>query len=504
MVLSVQHIVGIVLAFVLITAVGIYSGRKVKSADDFSISSRKAASPLVAGTLMGTMVGTASTIGTAQLAFRFGFCAWWWTLGAGIGFAILAMGFTRPLYESSVETLPQYLVKTYGSSIGPIASIFTSFGMYFNVIAGALAFAALLNSSLHIGPMAAASLGLILVLAYVVFGGVWATGMAGIVKLFLLYVSMIACAVTAYVKVGGASGLSAQLPSFPWFSLFGRGFSTDFAAGFSMLLGVLSTQTYFQAIGSGRSFEESRKGAWISAIMTPPVGLGGIMVGLYMRTAFPKTPSSEVLPIFILKFLPPVLAGIVLATILIAVVGSTAGLVLGISTMFTKDIYRRYFRPRAESSEVLLIQRLAIFLACVIPLLFVGGNGESLIIGWSFMSQGLRGCTVFFPLLGAMFFSRRVAAPKAGVAAALLGPVTRSCLASSSPKGIDGLYPAFWRVCWPWFLSVYSREKEMLRRKSLPPQPSITEMFARQDRAERARREPQSKAIVGQNSGHKH
>jgi SSS family solute:Na+ symporter len=440
MVLSAQHIAGIVFAVLLVTTVGLYAGRKVKSAEDFSTSRRKASSPLVAGTLMGTMVGTASTIGTAQLAFRFGFCAWWWTLGAGIGFAILALGFARPLYESSVETLPQYLIKTYGSGIGPIASIFTSIGIYFNVIAGALAFAALFNSALHIGPMAAAALGLVLVLAYVALGGVWATGMAGVVKLFLLYVSMIACGVTAYLKVGGASGLSAQLPSFPWFSLFGRGFGTDFAAGFSMLLGVLSTQTYFQAIGSGRSFEAARTGAWISAIMTPPVGLGGIMVGLYMRTAFPKTPSSEVLPIFILKFLPPVLAGIVLATLLIAIVGSTAGLILGISTMFTKDIYRRYFRPQAQSKEALLVQRLAILIACAIPLLFVSGNAESLIIGWSFMSQGLRGCTVLFPLLGAMFFPRWLSS-KAGVMAALLGPLANFVWHLVFPKGMDPLYP---------------------------------------------------------------
>jgi SSS family solute:Na+ symporter len=440
MALSFQHVIGIVFTFVLVTSVGLYAGRKVKSAEDFSTSRRKATAPLVAGTMMGTMVGTASTMGASQLAFRFGFCAWWWTLGAGIGFAILAMGFTRPLYESSVETLPQYLAKTYGGGISPIASVFTSFGIYFNVIAGALAFAALFDSALHVGSMVAASLGLILVVAYVALGGVWATGMAGIVKLILLYVSMAVCGVTAYVKVGGISGLSAQLPSYPWFSLFGRGYGTDFAAGFSMLIGVLSTQTYFQAIGSGRSFEEARKGAWISALLTPPVGLGGVMVGLYMRAAFPKTPSSEVLPIFILKFLPPVLAGIVLATVLIAVVGSTAGLVLGISTMFTKDIYRRYVRPQSQSRESLLVQRLAILVLCAIPLLFVKGRAESLIIGWSFMSQGLRGCTVLFPLLGAMFLPRWVT-PKAGIAAALLGPLTNFGWHIVSPKGIDPLYP---------------------------------------------------------------
>jgi SSS family solute:Na+ symporter len=44
----------------------------VKNAADFSGKSRTAGTALVAGTIMGTLVGGASTIGTAQLAFTSG------------------------------------------------------------------------------------------------------------------------------------------------------------------------------------------------------------------------------------------------------------------------------------------------------------------------------------------------------------------------------------------------------------------------------------------------
>jgi SSS family solute:Na+ symporter len=440
MLLSTAHIIGVILALLAMTAVGLYAGRKVKSAEDFSTSRRQASSALVAGTMMGTMVSGASTIGTAQLAFRFGFSAWWWTLGAGLGFAILGLGFARRLYESSLETVPQYLVSTYGSRIGPIASVFTSLGIYFNFIANVLAFVALFTSILHMIPLGAAGICVLLVLVYVLFGGVWGTGLAGVAKLILVSASMVSCGVIALVKIGGISGLTSSFPSFPWFSLFGRGFSVDFAAGFSMLLGVLSTQTYFQAIVSGRSLKDARKGALISAFMTPPVGLCAIMVGLYMKAVFPKTPSSEVLSVFVLKFLPPVAAGIALATLLITIIGGLAGLALGISTMFTKDIYKRYFRPNADGREALRAQRLAILVVCLISLLFVNDNIGSLILGWSFMSMGLRGCTILFPLLGAMFFSRYVT-PAAGIAAALLGPLTDFLWRIFFPKGLDPLYP---------------------------------------------------------------
>lgn len=76
-----MYYTGAVVVLALITAVGLYSGRQVKSAEDFAIGGRKAGTGIVAGSIIGTLVGGASTIGTAQLAFTNGFSAWWFTLG---------------------------------------------------------------------------------------------------------------------------------------------------------------------------------------------------------------------------------------------------------------------------------------------------------------------------------------------------------------------------------------------------------------------------------------
>ncbi len=438
--LSAEHIGGILATLALVSAVGLYAGSKVKSAADFSTGGRSVSAPIVAGTIMGTLVGGASTIGTAQLAFQYGFAAWWFTLGAGIACAMLGIGMVRPMWESKVETLPQYLVKTYGTAMGPISSIFTSIGMFFSMIAQVLSFCALVTTIYPMNPTLAAAVGIFLVLAYVLFGGVWGTGLTGIVKLLLLYVAMMSCGIVAYQLSGGIIGLKASFPSFPWFSMFGRGVTTDIAAGFSLVVGVLSTQIYFQALLSASSTRDARKSAFISALLIPPIGIGGILVGLFMRANFPLTVSSEVLPLFVLKFLPPVLAGVVLATLLISVVGTWAGVTLGISTMLTKDLYQRFLRPQAGSREALLVQRFVIVGLCLTALVFVGGNAGSLILSWSFMAMGLRGCTVLFPLLGAMFFPTRVT-PLAGIASALLGPAVNVVWKLLFPSGLDPLYP---------------------------------------------------------------
>lgn len=440
MILTVGHIIGIVSTFGLLTLVGIYAGRKVKSSTDFSTSGRKAGWGVVSGTLMGTLIGGSSTIGTAQLAFEFGFSAWWFTLGAGIAFVILALGMVRPWYQSSVETLPQYLVKTYGSSVGPISTVFTSAGILINTVGNILSFVAVMGVMFHVGPVTALILGILFVLSYVVFGGVWGAGLIGILKMGLLSITMLTCGVIAYILMDGIAGMTAAFPAYPWFSLFGRGVGKDVAAGFSLFVGLFSTQIYFQAIISGKSVAESRKGVLVAAIITPLVGLGAILVGLFMRANFPGTPSSEVLPTFILNYLPPVLAGIALATLLVTPIASWAGQTFGISTMFTRDIYQKYVRPQATEKERLLVQRILIIIICVIPAVIANGNFGSLILGWGFLSMGLRGCTVMAPLLGAMFFSRLVT-PAAGVAAILLGPLANVMWYLAYPKGMDPLYP---------------------------------------------------------------
>jgi len=440
MLLQYSYLVGIGLVFLSITVAGVYAAGKVKSAEDFCVGGRQATAALVAGSLMGTMVGGASTIGTAQVAFRFGLSAWWWCLGAGIGFAVLASGLGRRLYQTGLSTVPQLLGRSYGHQISPIVAVFTSLGIFFSFIGNSLAFVALCSSTLHMRPMTSAVLGTVLMLVYVMFGGVWGTGLGGVLKVVLVYVSLACCGVVAWAKVGGISGLRGTFPSYPWFSLFGRGYAVDGAAGFSMLLGVLSTQSYFQAVASAENLKAARRGSLISAVLTPLVGLGAVLVGLCMRAQFPATPSSEAMPAFALKFLPPMLAGVVLATLLVAIVGCSAGLALGISTMFTVDIYKQHLRPKAGEREILTMQRVSLLLTSLVPLWFANGNNKALILDWSFLSMGLRGCTVLFPLLGALYFPKYVTRT-AGMAAACLGPLTTFLWHVMLPKGIDPLYP---------------------------------------------------------------
>ncbi len=195
-----MFVVGIILVFLLMSAVSLLSSRRVSNASDFDSASGKASSPVVAGAIIGTLVGGSSTVGTAQLAYHYVLSAWWFTLGGGI-----------------------------------------------------------------------------------------------------------AC----------------------------------------LILGVLCTQSYAQAVFAGKTDQEARKGALISDCLIPPIGIGGILVGLYMRSYAPQLQSAKLaFSQFIMEHLSPLLAGVVMATLLIIIVGTGAGLSLESAAWYIMMLQRSFCGKR--------------------------------------------------------------------------------------------------------------------------------------------------------------
>jgi len=120
----------------------------------------------VAGSIIGTLVGGSSTIGTAQLAFTYGFSAWWFTLGGGIGCLILALGFAKPLYNSGISTLPQVFSREYDQTSSTVATVLMSIGSFLSIVAQVLAGIALVTSVSYLGPTTATICIILLMLAF--------------------------------------------------------------------------------------------------------------------------------------------------------------------------------------------------------------------------------------------------------------------------------------------------------------------------------------------------
>ena len=419
-------IFGLAATLIVIVGLSIWSGAKNKGGE------AKNSMPVVAGVIIGTLVGGSSTVGTAQLAYNYGLSAWWFTLGGGIACLILALVYAGPLRRSGCPTLVGMIRKEFGPTAGMSASVLNSVGTFINVISqliSATAVIAVIAPDMGIIP--ALVISAVFMALYVVFGGTKGAGMVGIVKTVLLYVAMMACGVMVLNMVGGFSAFADMVHGIGnpaevnFFSLFARGVGTDGGACLSLILGVLTTQTYAQGVLSGKTDRAGKGGALLSAFLIPPIGAGGILVGLYMRAnaaLYPGLTAKTALTTFVTVHVPPLLAGVILGALFVAVVGTGAGLALGIATIVNNDIVKkiahRFDDPKKASalSKVWIVAVLT--LACCLS---TGTLGDT-ILQFAFMSMGLRGAVVFVPLLCALWLPGRID-KKFAVASIIVSPV---------------------------------------------------------------------------------
>ena len=418
-------IAGLCATLIVIVGLSVWSGTRAKSGQKLSM-------PVVAGVIMGTLVGGSSSVGTAQLAFNYGMSAWWFTLGAGIACLILALIYAVPLRRSGCPTLVGMIRKEYGDAAGMWASILSSVGTFINVISQLISATAVIAVVFPQMPLpASVALSAVFMVLYVIFGGTKGTGMVGIVKMFLLYGSTIACGVLVLQMTGGANGfihMTNQIDNpdnINFYSLFARDVGTDLGACFSLILGVLTTQTYAQAVLSARTDKDAVGGALASAFLIPPIGIGGILVGLYMRAnaaMYPGLTAKTALTTFVTTHMAPLPAGIILGALFVAVLGTGAGLALGISTIINNDIVKRLSKRFDEPKKTAALSKLWIVVVLAAAGLLSCGSLGDTILQFAFMSMGLRGAVIFLPLCCGLWLPGRIGR-KYAIASVLISPL---------------------------------------------------------------------------------
>lgn len=441
--ISIYHILGILLSIILIETVGILSSKKVKTADDFSRAGGKAGTWVVCGTIMGTLIGGQSTVGTAQLAFTYGISAWWFTIGAALGCVILAIGYVIPLRRSDCTTLLEVVSKEYGKKTEVLGSVLCSLGMFVSIVAQILSASALLMTLLPIKFYLAAAISCLIMMMYVVFGGLWSAGIGGIVKLILLCISTLAGGIIVLSLTDGYHGLVTAIEDIyaslvethgrvsvegRYNNIFARGAAKDIGSCISVILGVLATQSYAQGIWAAKTDSVARKGALISAVLTIPIGAACVLIGLYMRghyvtaeelntliTLGKSLPegigiienTAQAFPLFISHCMPEFLGGIVLGTLLITIIIGGAGLTLGSSTILVRDVFMKINSKISKSDINLKVSRLTIIGILLISVFVAATFSGSFINDLGFLSMGLRATAVFIPLTLALFSPKR-------------------------------------------------------------------------------------------------
>lgn len=398
---------GLLISVLLIVAAAVYSGTHKQKGQMGSV--------LLGGVILGTIIGGSCTIGTAQLAYLYGACAWWFCLGCAVAVVVLAIFFAIPFRRGQGRTILGIISQEYGDRAGMMASVLSCSGTFISILCQLIAATSVIAVILPDLSVYWALIGsAVFMIIYVVFGGTRGAGFVGMVKLILVYASMILCGVLVLSMTDGLGGFLTMAESLETtnekhlLDLFGRGVSREVGSCIAMIIGITTTQIYAQAVCAAKSDHVARWGTIASAMLIPIIGAMGILVGLYMRANFPDIVAKTALTQFVLTQMPELVSGIILGTLFVTVVGTGAGLALGISTVINNDIVQvigaKWVHAETRDRRIRFLI-VAVLLGAATTCMVLDSD---LILNYAFLSMGLRGTVVFAPLCCALWLKNRI------------------------------------------------------------------------------------------------
>jgi SSS family solute:Na+ symporter len=190
---------------------------------------------------------------------------------------------------------------------------------------------------------------------------------------------------------------------------------------------------------SAKSEKAARRGMLFSGLFTLFSALPAIWIGFFMRKLHPEITPIDALPLFIVNYLPEWFAGVSIGMLIIAAVGSAAGLILGMSTIVSSDVVSR-IAPVLWRKNTLLLNRGVLFAITLVMLFFTYNNSDAIVLDWTILSMCLRGAGVFMPLIMALFCPGAIA-PAYATAAIAGGSLSALLWRIAFPQTLSPLYP---------------------------------------------------------------
>lgn len=115
--------------FVLVTLIGLWSSRKARNSDSFLLAGRGMGTLLCAAAMAGEWIGGTSTIGIAEGGFRYGISSAWYTVANAFGTVILALTLAKLYRRSNSFTVIGFMERYYDVKTRRIAAVVLAFVM---------------------------------------------------------------------------------------------------------------------------------------------------------------------------------------------------------------------------------------------------------------------------------------------------------------------------------------------------------------------------------------
>lgn len=474
--------------FVIVASYGIWIYRRKKSAQtstkDYFLAEGSLTWWAIGASLIASNISAEQFIGMSGEGFFAGIAVAAYEWIAAIALIIIAIWFMPVYLKNKIFTMPQFLKERYNETVAIIMAIFWLF-LYVFVN---------LTSILYLGSVAikglvgqeyfhAIVIGLALFALIITLGGMKVIGYTDVIQVAVLIIGGLVAVWIGLSEVdkvvnhgssaiGGFKTLMSQAPDH-FHMIFDKptanssteyiekyialpGITMYFAGQWIANLNYWGCNQYITQRALGANLQTARNGilfaGFLKLFMPIIVMLPGIAAFVLYKNGYfaPEVFNGKKDGAYaaILSLLPAGMKGLSVAALTAAIVASLAGKANSISTIFTLDIYKKYFNTAADEKKMVWVGRVAIFVAILIAvfltwedILGIGGEG-----GFTFIQKytGFVSPGVFAMFLLGMFWKRTTgAAAVAGVLAGLFFAIMFNNYAPSLFGHETWLYTAF-------------------------------------------------------------
>jgi len=448
---------------IAIPAFGFYFKKYVKTEADFFLAGKMMPWWVISFSIIGTNIGAYDYMGAAGGAYRFGIAqANYEWLGAIPAIVLSAILFVPFYWKAGVYTVPEFLGKRYNSAVRVIEAVL--WGTFLACVLGVFFWASGMMLEEYVGiPLEVALLiTAVIVGLYTVTGGLAAVAMTDVVQLLIMFIGGIALTTLGLWQVGGWEGLVDKIfavnPSSDHFKLFLPLDNPEYP-WLGMILGlaiVLSPawwcchQAIIQRTLGARSEWDAKAGMLFAAFPKMFIPVLVVLPGLLTLAMNPHLVGTgmedKAFPWLIKSLLPAGLAGLVFAAFIAALISSVDSTLNSAATLWTVDIYKRYFKKEAPDKHYLFVGRILTVVFIVWAIIFapITNKFEGIYIAMQSLLSIFQGPTFAITLLG-IYWKR---ATQWGGLGGLIGGVmisgTLFILDKTGVNSMSFLYIAWW------------------------------------------------------------
>src|SRR3990170_4655205 len=168
-------------------ALGVWIGRRVRSASDFFVAGRSLGPGLLFGTMLAANIGAGSTIGATALGYTDGLAAVWWVGSAALGSFVLAFwigpAMRRAAAEHDFRTVGDFLEFRFGVEVRTTIAALVWIGGIFILAGQLIAIASILNAAVGLPGTVGCIVGGVLITIYFTAGGLLTSAWVNVVQL---------------------------------------------------------------------------------------------------------------------------------------------------------------------------------------------------------------------------------------------------------------------------------------------------------------------------------